>query len=255
MADQIAGQKVPDNAIPTGTPATGAAPGSGTPAGTPPAGSAPVKASAADPLSRFYGFYIARPRLGVALGRLIWHSDFRPMYASLRSLGWIDAECVLDVACGAGLALGYLAPGRTGRYLGVDSSPGMLAKAASIARRRGFAGAGFERADATAVPLPDGASDLCLLYNCLHCFGDPAAAVGEAARCLGAGGRLLGSMLVRGAGPRTDAMMRREAARKNPALGPGGTPDDLRRWLLDAGFTEVQVSAPDTMAVFTAVRQ
>jgi SAM-dependent methyltransferase len=215
----------------------------------------PGNSSGADPLSRFYGFYIARPGLGVALGRLIWGSGFRPMYASLRSLGQIDAECVLDMACGAGLALHYLPPGRVRGYLGVDSSPAMLARAAAVARRRGFGGARLTLADVTAVPLPDGASDLCLLYNCLHCFGDPAAAVGEAARCLGAGGRLLGSMLVRGANPRTDRMMRREAARKNPAMGPGGTADDLRRWLRDAGFTGVRVSAPDTMAVFTAVRQ
>jgi SAM-dependent methyltransferase len=213
-----------------------------------------TKDDCAGPIGSFYAFYIAKPPLGMALGRLLWQSDFGPLYQSLGSLATVRAHCVLDVACGAGLALRYLAPRHTDHYLGIDSSPAMLAKAGAVARRRGFADARLQRADAASIPLPDSASDLCLLYNCLHCFHDPQAVLKESARCLRPGGRLVGTMLVRGASRRADQMMNHEAARGRSIIGPGGTADDLTRWMHDCGLTNVSVTAPDTLATFTARR-
>ena len=59
-------------------------------------------------LGRFYSVYIARPALARPLGRVLWRSDFAPMYASLAQLRALPAGvAVLDVACGAGVALLY----------------------------------------------------------------------------------------------------------------------------------------------------
>jgi hypothetical protein len=61
-------------------------------------------------------------------------------------------------------------------------------------------------------------------------------------------------MLVRGADERADRMMAREAGQGRSSMGTGGTADDLARWLDRAGFAEIQVDAPDTMALFSARR-
>ena len=206
------------------------------------------------PTGRFYRSYIARPRLGRVVGRLLWASDFGLLYRSLETLREIDAEVVLDLACGAGLALAWLDPAKVGRYVGVDSSPSMLARAEQDAPRRGFDDVELHLADVAAVPLADGAADLCLLYNSLHCFARPDAALTEAARCLKPSGNLAGSMLLRGERSRVDRLMERGAQRQDGMMGPGGTAADLRRWLQQAGFDAVKVETAGAFATFRACR-
>ncbi len=203
---------------------------------------------------RFYSAYIAHPLLARALGRLMWASDFGPLYNSLGALRRAEADVVIDLACGAGLALGYLDPARVGRYVGIDNSPAMLARATSIAGRRGFVAVDLELADVSGVPLPDATADMCLLYNALHCFPRPEAAVAEAARCLRPSGRVVGSMLVRGESRRVDRLMDRGASEKGGMMGSGGTVSDLKRWLKDAGLASVETSVTGSLAMFSARR-
>jgi ArsR family transcriptional regulator len=99
-------------------------------------------------------------------------------------------EAHLDIGTGTGRILELLS-GQTGRSLGVDLSPEMLA----IARAR-IADAGLRRAqvrlaDLFDLPADDGSYDLVTLHQVLHYLDDPARAVAEAARVLRPGGTLL----------------------------------------------------------------
>lgn len=216
---------------------------------------APPRDDYAGPLGAFYSWYIARPTMGRLLGRLIWASDFSLLYDSLSGLRALPAGVrVVDLACGAGLALRWLDPSRPVRYLGVDNSPAMLARARDEAHKLGFHDAELKPGDVEAVPVPDGGAEVCLLYNALHCVADPPTAVAEAARVLTPGGELRGSMLVRGAVDRIDRMMQREAAKGGTLLGPGGTVAELEGWLDAAGFDDVKLQRGGAMAVFHAGR-
>ncbi|TIC85528.1 class I SAM-dependent methyltransferase [Nocardioides sp. GY 10127] len=94
------------------------------------------------------------------------------------------APHVLDVATGTGLALRSLAGRRPDwRLLGVDLSPGMLARARTALPR-----AGLLRADTGALPLPDGSVDVLTCVTALHLLADPDAALAEWARVLRPGG-------------------------------------------------------------------
>ena len=95
---------------------------------------------------------------------------------------------VADVGCGNGAYLAELARrGFGGRVLGLDMSPGMLA----AARERSPGDAALIAADATALPLPDGAADLALAMHMLYHVPDPSQAVRELRRVTGPGGRVV----------------------------------------------------------------
>lgn len=198
---------------------------------------------------RFYSFYIARPWLGRVVGRTLWGSDFRGLYRQLDELSTLGSGTVLlDLACGAGLALRWLDPSGGVRYVGVDRSPAMLARARRTARRRGHGDVELRVADAAATGLPDAVADTTLLCNALHCVDDPSAVIAEAVRCSQPGAPVLGSMLVRGAVPRADKVMDADGA---GLTGVGGTIADLRRWL-DEQLVDVDTRVDGALALFRA---
>lgn len=202
---------------------------------------------------RFYSAYIERPLIGRAVIRLVWGGDASPMYRSLEALRELPAEfMVVDAACGAGLALRWLDPSRVSRYLGIDSSPAMLRRAREQADRRGFREVEVELADVAAIPVENATADVCLLYNALHVVPEPGRAVAEAVRCLKPGGRLEGSMLLRGERRRADRFFAHEQGSPTCLLGPGGTRADLRRWL--APLSDVEVEIGGSLATFRARR-
>ncbi len=204
-------------------------------------------------VGRFYSFYIERPRWGRFVGRVVWDSDFGPMYRSLDQLADLPhGTVVLDAPCGAGLALRWLEPDRTTRYVGVDNSPAMIERARRTAARRRFRSFELHLADIASIPLPDETADVCLVYNGLQALPDPAAALVELARCLKKGGRMAGSTLVRHARGRADRILERESARPGGMMGPGGTTADLERWLQDSGLGQVEVVTGGALAVFSA---
>jgi SAM-dependent methyltransferase len=95
---------------------------------------------------------------------------------------------VADVGCGNGAYLAELAGrGFAGRVLGLDMSTGMLA----AARDRSPGYAALLAADATALPLPDGAVDLTLAMHMLYHVPDPSQAVRELRRVTRPGGRVV----------------------------------------------------------------
>lgn len=97
---------------------------------------------------------------------------------------------LIDLGTGAGRMLTLLGP-RAETAIGLDLSQQML----NIARDR-VAGANLERCelrhgDIFATRLPGEVADLVVVHQVLHYLSDPAAAVREAARLVGPGGRLL----------------------------------------------------------------
>lgn len=92
---------------------------------------------------------------------------------------------VADVGCGNGAYLAELARrGFGGRVIGADLSLGML----SAAIDRGVGAARLVNADATALPLRDGAADLTLAMHMLYHVPSPPDAVRELRRITRQGG-------------------------------------------------------------------
>jgi SAM-dependent methyltransferase len=101
---------------------------------------------------------------------------------------------VLDIASGDGVLAELLAP-HARRYVCVDASPRVVAAASE--RLKPFANVEVREGDMHALPMPEASFDLVVLMHALTYASKPAQAVGEAARVLKRGGRLLLSSLAR----------------------------------------------------------
>lgn len=204
----------------------------------------------AGPRGRFYRWYIRRPRTARLVGATLWGSDFRPLYRHLASLAELaPGTTVVDAACGAGLALEWLDPARGHHYVGVDRSPAMLEAARLVADGRGFPDVTLHQGDVLDLPVADGEGGAGLSFNALHCFPDPAAALAELARCVAPGGVVVGSSLAHGAVARADRLLAAD-----DTMGPGGTVEDIRRWLGEAGLGPIELRASGALVTFRARR-
>jgi len=156
--------------------------------------------------------------------------------ASLR-----PGEVVLDLGCGGGLDVLLAAQkvGPTGRAIGVDMTPEMLARARRNAAQQGLQNVEFHHAEIEQLPLPDNFVD-CVISNCvLNLVPDKVRAFREIWRVLKPGGRLAAS----------------DIALKQPLPREIGTDvlayvgcvagailiEDYRRALQAAGFTQVEL--------------
>lgn len=95
---------------------------------------------------------------------------------------------LIDIGTGTGRMLELFA-GRADAALGIDRSSEMLRLAR--AKLQGQANTELRQADLYALPLADDAADVAILHHVLHFAQQPGAAIAEAARVLGPGGRLL----------------------------------------------------------------
>jgi SAM-dependent methyltransferase len=198
---------------------------------------------------RLYSYWMERPWLGRAIGMVLWGGDAKPYYESMRAVGELPAGAVVvDAPCGAGAAFPALSPRQRVRYLALDLSPLMLERARARARSLGLDQIEFIEGDAERVPLEDDSVDLFLSYWGLHCMPHPNLAIREAARCLRGGGRLIGAMICRGPGLRQRLFIRPGVG----AFGPGGTLDDLERWLVAAGLVQTRLEVSGPFAYFEA---
>ena len=97
---------------------------------------------------------------------------------------------LVDIGTGTGRMIELLAPGAADA-LGIDRSSEMLRLARDKLDAAGVSGASLRQGDMYALPLADGAADVVLLHQVLHYAQAPQAALAEAGRILGPGGRLL----------------------------------------------------------------
>jgi ArsR family transcriptional regulator len=97
---------------------------------------------------------------------------------------------LVDIGTGTGRML-ELFGGNADHALGVDRSPEMLRLARVKLAQAGLSAAELRQGDMYALPLASTSADTIIIHQVLHYAQQPAAAVEEAARLLGPGGRLL----------------------------------------------------------------
>ena len=97
---------------------------------------------------------------------------------------------LIDIGTGTGRMLELFA-GQADHAVGIDRSSEMLRLARAKLSGRGLEHAELRQADLYALPLAGGEADLAILHHVLHFAQTPDAAIVEAARVLGSGGRLL----------------------------------------------------------------
>ena len=202
----------------------------------------------AGPFGAVYHFYVERDWLMRLIGRVVWGIDASVLYTSMEAISRAgDGATILDVPCGGGVALRALRPDQDVRYLGVDVSEKMLARAQRRAKRRSLGQVEFAVADMRSLPFGDGEADLVVCYSGLHMLEDPERAVGELARCLKPGGELVGTTFLAEGSRRQRALFELDRRGGNP------TPprrEDLRGWLTKTGILDVVIEPERGFAVF-----
>ncbi|WP_114954955.1 ArsR/SmtB family transcription factor [Sphingosinicella terrae] len=107
-----------------------------------------------------------------------------------RALGEAPIGRLVDIGTGTGRMIQLFGTDAS-QALGIDRSPEMLRLARVKLSQAGLEAVELRQGDMYALPLPDDSADTVILHQVLHYAQNPAAAVAEAARLLGPGGRLL----------------------------------------------------------------
>jgi SAM-dependent methyltransferase len=152
-----------------------------------------------------------------------------------------DGETVVDLGSGGGIDV-FLAArqvGPSGRVIGVDMTPEMLARARANAERQGLKNVEFRQGLIEALPVADHSVDV-ILSNCvINLAPDKSAVFKEALRVLKPGGRLVVSDMV--AREELPAEVREDPKLWASCLG-GALPEPLYlETVRAAGFPRAQV--------------
>jgi SAM-dependent methyltransferase len=160
--------------------------------------------------------------------------------ASLR-----PGEVVVDLGCGGGLDVFLAAAkvGPTGKAIGIDMTPEMLALARQNAAKgnngQGFTNVEFHEATIDQLPLPDASVD-CVISNCvINLALDKPAVFREIARVLKSGGRLAVSDIA--LKKPLPAEIGQDMMAYVGCIAGAVLIEEYRRQLTDAGFAAVQV--------------
>jgi ArsR family transcriptional regulator len=148
-------------------------------------------------------------------------------------LALVDSDwTIADLGCGTGSLTATLAP-FVRRVVAVDASAPMLA----AARRRldGLTNVDIRQGELEAVPIEDAQVDAAVMSLVLHYIAEPAKALGEAARVLRPGGRLIVVDMT----PHD----REEYRQQMGHVWQGFSPEQMTDWLSAAGFDRVRYTS------------
>ncbi len=150
--------------------------------------------------------------------------------AMARALGPGAIDLLVDIGTGTGRMIELFGP-QARQTIGIDRSSEMLrlarAKLSSLDQVE------LRQADLYALPLAAGVADAAVLHHVLHFAQHPGAAIAEAARVLGPGGRLLICDF---------APHEREELRLRDAHARLGFSDEqMLGWFADAGLAPVSI--------------
>jgi ubiquinone/menaquinone biosynthesis C-methylase UbiE len=109
---------------------------------------------------------------------------------AVEALAPTPGDVVVDMGCGTGANFPYLreAVGPAGTVVGVDFTPGVLARARSHVRRAGWDNVHVVRGDATRLPVES--ADAVFASFVSGMLSNPAAAVADWTDLVGPGGRV-----------------------------------------------------------------
>jgi SAM-dependent methyltransferase len=155
-------------------------------------------------------------------------------------------ETVLDLGSGAGfdclLAARQLSG--TGRVIGVDMAPPMIAKARRNAAKAGFANVEFRLGEIEHLPVADASVDL-IISNCvINLSPEKAQVYREAFRVLKPGGRLAIADVV--ATKPVPAALRQKLAAIGACVAGAALISDVETMLREAGFSRVDVQPKES---------
>jgi ubiquinone/menaquinone biosynthesis C-methylase UbiE len=148
---------------------------------------------------------------------------------------------VVDLGCGGGLDVFLAAQkvGPTGKAIGIDMTPQMIALSRRNAAKSGLTNVEFHQATIDKLPLPDQSVDV-IISNCvINLAPDKQAVFAEMARVLKPGGRVaISDIALKKALPPelAENLMAYVGCVAGAILI-----DDYRQWLADAGFRDVAV--------------
>ena len=150
-------------------------------------------------------------------------------------------EVVVDLGSGGGLDV-FLAArqvGPTGRAIGIDMTPEMIARARANAESGGYTNVEFYHSTIDRIPLPDSSVD-CVISNCvINLAPDKPAVFREIFRILKPGGRLaVSDIALKGELPGEIAS---SIAAYTGCIAGAIKIEDYRAELLRAGFQYVEV--------------
>lgn len=173
--------------------------------------------------------HVAEADLGLGCGVPTRHAALRP------------GEVVLDLGSGAGndCFVARHEVGPTGRVIGVDMTPEMIARARANAQKLGYDNVEFRLGEIEHLPVETSTID-CVLSNCvLNLVPDKTSAFAEIARVLVPGGRMCVSDIV-ATGPLPEPV--REATGLYVGCVAGAIPQgDYVSLLRAAGLEDVRI--------------
>ncbi|MEZ2131872.1 MULTISPECIES: methyltransferase domain-containing protein [unclassified Sinorhizobium] len=121
------------------------------------------------------------------------HPLFRKMLGDyLEAINIDAAAAVLDLGCGTGFVARTIAlrPNFSGRVLGIDLSPWLVAAAADLAMDEGLDRIGFRAGDSRKLDLADGSFDAIVAHTLISHVEHPITVIREAARLVRPGGMI-----------------------------------------------------------------